>query len=357
MEAIFFPRKDYDVEVCGHRLGKKMTYTDQTDVQNVQAGGINTFSAYMGLAKARDIKVGCFMLLSSPVEDTGGFIKTDYENGKLWLDAYSLAPNISTKITNGQTITQAEWNEAYLSYIYPNFKGFVGKKPVALSYSYGNVTFKDYVSQFLGGRNSAYEGNTDYGVGYGTPNNQSYSFSRFCSKTGTTRWYDYAKTQGNDFSGSLAQVSAKIDETLLNGGWLNNFTHWHNYWQDGNEQWAETYLNLLQTKNANGQIYFAGYGEAIAYLVYRQLITRAVMYSPVQNQTTQLIIRLQVDNTLGIDTDLLQVPISIKFSTSGTPLFGKTLTSNRNLISLGSGDYIVEIPYTGRFPYAIINEV
>lgn len=111
---------------------------------------------------------------------------------------------------------------------------------------------------------------------------------------------------------------------------------------------------MLAELNEDNDICFAGYGEATAYLVYRQMITRAVMYSPNAHRSTQLFIRLEAQNTLGIDTALLQVPISVKFSTVGTPLAGKTITSDCNLINLGNGDYIVEIPYTGRFPYAII---
>ena len=80
------------------------------------------------------------------------------------------------------------------------------------------------------------------------------------------------------------------------------------------------------------------------------------MYSPVHESTSKLVIRLEAQNTLGIDTDLLQVPLSIKFSTVDTPLAGKTITSDCNLVTLGSGNYIVEIPYTGRFPKAVIYE-
>lgn len=356
MDAIFFPRKDYDVEICTHRLGKRMTYTEQTDGLYYVSQTTPSYPWFVGYAKSKGVKVGCFAGLSSGFNDPDGVIRADLRSGHIWLDLYSWAPNISSKLPQsgeaGQ-ITEEEWNTAYYDYLLPTFTEFTGKKPVALSYSYGNTSFKNYITQ-LGARNSSYNGDTDYGVGLGIPNNYAYSFDRYKSKQGTMRWYDYAKSQGNDFSGVLTQVSAKIDETMLNGGWMNNFTHWHNYMSDGNQSWGEAYLDLLASKNASNEIYFSGYGEAIAYLVYRQMITRAVMYSPVHNQTTQLIIRLQVDNTLGIDTDLLQVPISVKFSTVGTPLAGKTITSDRNLVSLGGGDYIVEIPYTGRFPYAII---
>ena len=360
MDVVFFPRNDYPskVEVCNHRLGKKMTYTDQTDGLHY-SDSTASYIPYTTMAKTRNIKVGCFVGLSSAISDPDGIIKSDYNSGNIWLDAYSLAPNIQDKVIHPSqygNITQEEWNAAYNNYLYPNFYAFTGKKPVALSYSYGTDNFKAYVTQFLGARNSLISGNTDYGVGCGNPSDVAYSFSVFNSKMCSMRWYDQAKANGNDFQGQLAIVSAKIDETMLDGGWLNNFTHWHNYYSDGNEQWAEAYLNLLASKNTNDEIYFAGYGEALAYLVYRQLVTKVVMYSPVKHHNVQLVIMLETNNTLGVDTDLLQVPISVKFSTAGTPLEGQTIKSNCNIISLRNNQYIVEIPY-GRFPIAVIDKI
>ena len=354
MDAIFFPRNDYpdNVEVCTHRLGKSMTYTDNTDTLY----NASTYVPYMAMAKARNIKTSCFLRLNDTVDDLGGAVTSDYVNNKIWLDAYSYVDEISYKITHGEAITENEWNSAYNNSILPNFFAFCHKKPVALSYAYGNNTFKDYAIQFLAARNSQVIGDTDYGLGNGIPSNEPYSFSRFKSKASTIRWYDQAKENSNDFQGQLEIVSDKIDETILNGGWLNNFTHWHNYYQDGNSQWAEAYLDLLSQKNANGDIYFSGYGEAVAYLVYRQLITKVAMYSPNDNHSTHLVIRLEARNTLGIDTDLLQVPISVKFSTVGTPLAGQTIRSNCNLMSLGSNQYIVEIPYSD-FPVAVIEKI
>lgn len=364
METIFFPRNDYpsNVEVCTHRLGKAMTYTEQTDGQNGCDSPTGYYNLYMNMVRARNLRVGCFIGLSNSISDPLGVLKEDYDNGNVWFDAYSLAPNIQTKIANLEPISQEEWNEAYTTYIYPNFYNFFKKKPVALSYSYGNQTFKDYITQFLGGRNSAYNGDSDYGSGYGTPNDKQYSFSRFCSKASTMRFFSEAVSNNFDFEGQLTTLSIKIDETLQNHGWFNQFGHWHDWWQkyDGAYVgYAEDYLDMLATKQSQSgnQIYFAGYGEAVAYLVYRQIITKAVMYSPNAHPNTQLVIRLETDNTLSIDTDLLQVPISIKFSTVGTPLENHNIKCDtRNLISLGNNEYIVEIPFS-RFPVAIIEKV
>lgn len=366
MKVVFFPRNDYpnNIEVCAHRLGKKMTYTEQTDVQNVWYNSINTFSAFIEMAKAKSIKVGCFLDLSSSIIDHNNYIINNYVDGKLWLDAYSYTNELAEKIEHGGTITEEDFNNAYNNTLLPNFYNFLKKKPVTLSYAYGNDSFKDFViPKFLGGRNSEPSGSTiyntfptDYGLECGNPNNEPYSINRYKSKASSMRWYDAAKEQGDNFETQLQIVSQKIDETMLNGGWLNNFTHWHNYWQNGNEQWVEPYLNLLAQKNTNSEIYFAGYGEAVAYLVYRESISRAVMYSPVGAENNKLVIRLEAKNIFNIDTDLLQIPISIKFSTTGTPLAGQTIKSNCNLVNLGGSNYIVEIPYN-EYACAVIERV
>lgn len=347
MDAIFFPRQDYPVQVCPHRYGKSMTYTEQTDTLRTNI----SYDIIMGMAKSRNIKVGGFAMYSD-YEPTP---LADYEDGKLWLDCYSYDPALATKIAGGQVITAEEFRQSYNNVLLPPFRAALGKKPIALSYSYGNTTFQDTVPEFfLAARGSGNNNETSYGVGFGVPNNVAYSKNAYKVRSSTTRWYDEAKTSGDKFAERLASLSSEIDACLQNGGWFNNFTHWHNVINDGNGSVYEDYFDLLAEKNSNGDINFAGYGEAVAYLVYRQIITKAVMYSPKAHPSTQLFIRLEAQNTLGIDTDLLQVPISVKFSTVGTPLAGKTITSDCNLVSLGGGDYIVEIPYTGRFPYAII---
>lgn len=362
MDVIFFPRNDYpyNVEICPHRLGKRMTYTEQTDgvLYNI------SYPQFTALAKTRGIKLGCFYNIgytdpSVADESVRAIVKNDAENGDVWFDIYSMTESLFYKITNRLSISEQEFINAYQTELLPSYQSVFGvdKKPLCLSYAYGNESFSNYITQyFLGARNSGYNADTDYGNGYGNPNNQPYSKLRFKSKQGSTRWYDQAKDNNNDFAGQLEIQSALIDATLLNGGWLNNFTHWHNYWQDGNQQWAETYLDLLAEKNENDEIYFAGYGEAVAYLVYRQMITRAVMYSPNAHANDQLIIRIEAKNTLDVDTDLLQVPISVKFSTVGTPLEGQSIKSSCNLISLGNGQYIVEIPYA-EYAGAVIEKV
>lgn len=317
-----------------------------------------SFPWIFGLSETYGIKIG-FFAITDDFSDAGYETAKDaYDAGKIWIDQYSMSPEIQQKIVNHETITEEEFVSAYHGTLLPAFITAVGKKPIALSYAYGNESFRDYVCPlYLAARNSggaASNGGTDYGLGFGNPSNNPYSFANFKSRSSTIRWYDRV-VGSQSFADGISEVSALIDATKINGGWLNNFTHFHSVYWNGDQSVYEQYFQMLASKNENGDIYFAGYGEAVAYLVYRQMITKAVMYSPNEHRATQLRIRLEAQNTLGIDTDLLQVPISVKFSTVGTPLAGKTITSDCNLVPLGGGEYVVEIPYTGRFPYAIIN--
>lgn len=361
MDVVFFPRNDYpnNVEVCKHRLGKKMTYTENTDVLPTLV------SKYiLPLAVERGIKTSAFVDYSSPswaygtnMDAYNGYPMQQWRNGLLWCDEY-FYPEPSNQYT------QEAVENAYYNKVLPWFSNqFGGRKPVALAYSVGQTSYSDYVKPFfLGGRNSSIGGQTDYGSGQGNPSTYPYSVSRFISKAGTFRWWDTARQNDDNFATQIQTVADKIDETLLNGGWINNFGHWHevvyydiDYHTDTVKEGREglpsitaydDYFAMLAQKNTNNEIYFAGYGEAVAYLVYRQLITKAVMYSPNAHHNDQLVIRLEAKNTLNIDTDLLQVPVSVKFSTVGTPLEGQSVKSSCNLINLGSNQYIVEIPYS-----------
>lgn len=353
MDAIFFSRKDYDIEVCNHRFGKSMTYTAQTDKLKS-----NCFSQVMALAGANHMRVGAFCnnMLSPSLTDNinDADVKPYVDNGTLWLDVYWRYSGMT-----GSTVVDEQTYRTNCDAQKQRFFERWGRLPVAMSYALGNTSYKNYVKQdFLGARQSAVNGDTDYGKAFGTNDylgnpGYPYTLDRFTNKWSTYRFFNSA--EDNSYEYAANEISAIIDAAKLNGGWVNEFTHWHEYINEEHPEyidWMEDYFNLVGSKN-NNDIHFAGYGEAVAYLVYRTMITRAVMYSPIQHQADTLIIRLQVDNDLLVNTDLLQIPISIKFSTIGTPLAGKTITSENNLISLGGGDYIVEIPYA-RFPYAII---
>lgn len=364
-----------NVEVCAHRYGKKMTYTDQSD-QLKLAGSLNieeqiakgrSYNWIVALAKKYGIKIGFFVYYSEPNQEDFSIALNDLHNNYIWLDQYSYAPELRNKISSGDMISIDEFQNAYYNTLLPPFLKTVGYKPIALSYSYGNHTFEDAVCPlYLAARQSGDLNcsGTDYGIGNGKPDDIPYSFDNYKAKPSSYRWWDRSQQmiqRGSSpevaYTTAINNVSNAIDATLQNGGWFRNFTHYHSMIVDEmSRYYAEEYYKMLAAKNENNEICFAGYGEAVAYLVYRQMIKHAIMFCPLFPHDNKLIIQLETVNSLNIDEDLLQIPISIRFSTKDTPLEGKQIASSCNIIKEGNDTFIVEIPYS-QFPKTVITEM
>ena len=346
MEVVFFPRNDYDVEVCSHRLGKSMTYTEQSDAFR---GGAENIVEY---ANSKGIKLGVFWAMSTSEADKNIMLPF-YENGGIWVDAYGHPYHSEKKDAEGNpTVITQEVYEAERDDLLARINDWFGVRPLALSYNSGNDTYKDYaIEDFLACRNSGRRGGTPYGVGFGNPSNIQYSKEYYKSKQSSSRWYDDAKVNGT-YEARLQTLLNDVIATKANGGWYNNFQHWHNVIDEGNLDKYKAYIDLLAELNADNSIYFSGYGEAVAYQCYRDAITKAVMYAPTADPSS-LVIQLETKAESEVNTELLQVPISIRFSTNGTALEGVEIESECNIINEGNGSYIVEIPYSD-YPKAVI---
>lgn len=387
MEAIFFPRNDYpnNVEVCNHRLGKKMTYCEcTTDIPQLVQDKMLPY--FVTAHNEHHLKVGTYFGWNYPDSAWNtAYGKQQIANGVIYPDLYFYPGN-----DYSESHILSVWNNSAKPWFVQQF----GRVPVAIDFSRGNTSYKQYLAgNFLAADTSFTELNkTDYGVGVGNPNNVPWSLDRYYPRDMNSRVLDHARAHIGDYPEEkdaynyyINQMASLIDTTLslTNGGFIMNFSHWHDianmdYNNDGTPKEGrndyainngfKVYVDMLCQKNVNDEIYFAGYGEAVAYLVYRQSITKAVMYSPVGKENEQLIIRLEAkdlpmitvnrdneDIVKPIDTDLLQIPISVKFSTAGTPLSNQAIKSTLNLISLGSNQYIVEIPWD-KFPEAVIEK-
>lgn len=184
------------VEVCKHRYGKKMTYTEQTD-------GVSFGTSYLpirDLLGEHNLKGGIFVSLDDLRRDYMSKVIEDEKT--IWVDQYSsIYPSYFERIIkklhlrrgNNKTISRDFWEEHYYEYLMPYFIQVTGRKPVAMSYAYGNDTYKDYQTQYLGARNSGVDGNTNYGRGCG---NHPETFQPDCykSRKSTQRWYDDTMT-------------------------------------------------------------------------------------------------------------------------------------------------------------------
>ena len=371
MDVVFFPRNDYpnNIEICNHRLGKKMTYCETTSMIPYLVAKV-LLPYVVSLNPTAKIRVGAYF--DSDGNGTtrpsssylGPDVMAQIDANVIWPDLYFYPSPYSDNTEEGAL--------RGASILIPWFIEKFERKPNMFDFSAGVMSYKQYVAHLtLGCDSSSIDRNkTDYGVGVGNPNNVPYTQSRYYPRYLNARVLDSGRLNNEDYATYINDVAELIDTTLAlpNGGLIVNFHHWHDLLyldyerypdENGNpvpiagrndyaiENGFKPYFNMLAQKNSNDEIYFAGFGEAVAYLVYRQCITKAHMYSPNKHANEQLIIRLEVPNSLNIDTDMLSVPISVKFSTVGTPLENQSIKCDAcNLVSLGSNQYIVEIPYS-----------
>ena len=388
MKVTFFPRNDYpnNIEVCTHRLGKKITYCEcTTDIPTYVQTTVLPY--VMDLYNEYNLKTSCcFMDVYKNSAWNTTYGKQCIASGAIWPDLYFYPDPIKDY---SETAIMKAWNR-----LLPWFVEQFGHIPNAVAFTSSVMSYKQYLGdKFLGAiydpAYSARTTNTDYGIGVGNPDNVPYSQNKYYPRHFNMRIMDWGVWDNENYEFYRSFASDLIDATLAlpKGGLITNFSHWHDlvkldYNTDGTpiagrndyaiNNGFKPYFNMLVQKNLNNnnEIYFSGFGEAIAYLVYRESIVKSTMYSPIGSENDKLIIRLEATNipTISkyndiegevqqlVDTNLLLTPISVKFSTAGTPLQGYTIRSNNNLINLGNNNYIVEIPYSD-YPNAVIEKV
>lgn len=375
MEVTFFPRNDYpnNVEVCPHRLGKKMTFVESTTMIPKLVSEM-LLPYIVELNQTAHIRIGAHFdninngTNSPSASYLGDYVMEQIANNVIWPDLYFLSSPSSdyskTAILNRKQV------------LWPWFKNKFGRYPDGIIYGLNANSYGTYLKPYvLATQGEGQSTNSDYGLGVGNPNDIPYSKDFYYLRYKNLRTLDNAINYNEKYSVFINRASDLIDSVmeLPKGGFILSFDHIHRVlYQDvdpytgdvlpGREglpavnNGFKAFFNMLAQKNVNDEIYFAGFGEAIDYLVYRESITKTVMYSPVGNENNKLIIRLEAKNLPeGVDKELLVVPMSIKFSLVNTPLEGQSISCNYTLIPLGNDTYIVEVPYS-EYPEIIISK-
>lgn len=343
MNTIFFPRKDFDVEICNHRHDKKMTYVEQTDELDLSAADI-----ILSKALSRSLRVGGFIGQHAQTLPLSTYIQNRISDSTLRCDYYFPPKNSAD--------SGIEYTEEEFDALYENnrqwFYNLMNRNPSCLSYGYGITNYSTFAKKyFLAGRNSGYYSTYDYGKSFngsflGSPN-QAYTLDNWINHYASFRWYDNAKTVGVE--ASLQSLSDVIDVAYASSGMVHNFTHWHQMRSDttgllGYDVY-DTYFDMLVAKNVNNDIHFCSFGEAVEYMVFRSMISKAVMYRP-KNDLSKLIIRMESLNSINVNP-ILNTPISVKVDLSMTHLAEKIVRCKGGTIYNQTGNIvIVEIPYS-----------
>jgi hypothetical protein len=319
--ARIFPKQEHTISICDHKNGADVTITEATDTVQREPRWTVEYYGYKN-----NVRVGTYI---------GYHYGTDYIDvfetermGAFRADMYLLIQGGSFGTIPQEIAFKNEW-----------FKDVTrGRECSAVSFAGGNTGWINDTDDFyLTGRNSL-SGTDNYGqnngVFLGTPN-LAYTVLNYRNRPNTIRWFDEGLT--------MPQIATALANTIATRGWFQNFTHWHNLSSGGilykQDDYYQTLRAQLVTSGVKG--YFCSAGEAAEYMVYRSLITRKSCYT--SNQNT-VIVALEVSNI--IFSNLLNTPVSVQIDLSTSPLAGKNISCvGCEIISLGSDDYIINIPF------------
>lgn len=253
------------------------------------------------------------------------------------------------------------------------YKGLLGNEPVAMSYSLGSDGGSEVgIVAFLQARNSGYTvaGNEPVAeTWYGKDGNGNYlgypgkevTRDDLSSRPSSSRWYDSVYSGGKTKEQSLRGVSELVALTLRNGGWANNFTHWHNLQGQADEEMRlhayDDYFSAISRAAGDNHVHFCSYGEASEYLFYRCCVDNIAAYRKGNRVAVALSVVDNFKNSVlsgsGLDGKLplgrIKTPISIEVDLTGTFLEGRNVrTTYGKAIDSGDNKVIVEIPFPSR---------
>lgn len=317
--AKFFPKSQHPTTICNHRHDADVTITEQTDTIQLQ---VRWAIEYYGFK--HNVRVGAFL-------------GEHYANDDIDIPDLERIGNIRSDVYLNVGLSGSNYQDA-IDNIIPWFENLTNRKPSAVSFAGGNSGIAtSSVNDFLCGRNSLV-GQSQYGkVGttfLGLPQ-EDFTRLNYSDINSTTRWFDDNLT--------WSQVETELENVVNSNGWFRNFTHWHDLSSNAVVYKQEEFYQALNDKmNALGKTaHFCSYGEAIEYLTYRQLITRAVCYDSANGNVR---VAVEVDDLYL--QDRINTPISIKIDLSNSVLTGKDLAcDNAVLTKVATDQFIVELPF------------
>lgn len=303
----FFPKAEFPSEVCFHRRGADLTISETTDTIQPQ---VRYAVEYYGFK--HNIRAGAY--IGYHYQYDGMDISWSDKAGNIRMDVYL---NVSAVANN---------YENAMAKIKPWFISLTGRNPSAVSFAGGNQSLANYTKDdFLAGRNS------QTGDFYYNNYNKDVWANRKCG----IRWFD------QDLS--WEDVGNVIENVAESGGWLHNFTHWHNLSSAGvvykQEEFYETINNTLERINKKAHLCSAG--EAVEYACFRDSIKRVSCYKSINGN---LRVALEISE-LPLPLEL-NTPVSIKINLTGTDFADVDLKSDLcDILKIGEGVFILEVPY------------
>lgn len=224
-------------------------------------------------------------------------------------------------VVTGSINDQREW-----------FKTLIGRYPSTSSYSYGKRVLENLIkSKYLGTRGSSH-----------SLSNYTYDFSR------ETALYQQLTTYHNTMVTSIGRERADADSktalvnTIANGGWYRDFSHWH--WAVDTE-WEDYFRNQREAIGTN-DVVTLDFGTAYEHHFLRKMVRRCGLFT----DGSDLVLVTDTKDNDNLPLDVIETPLSIEIDLTETIFDGKDIEGigDKGIRKLGDNKFIIEVPYTKR---------
>lgn len=342
MKAILFPLSDIPIEICQHRHGAVLSWSENTDTleltsryaveyyahkYNMRIGAfINPYSQNQPLDDLIEaVRYGSmnfdiyfptdlwFNPSTNIVEIIPDYYETVWTN--LGVTAFGATlgsakstrtPNIGTEMYAISSGTYG-WNSsglfgtsdaveitALIRLLNLWYKNIFETLPVSLSYRNGQDGGK-----FIEALNTLQSRNSSYGMYNDIPNVPTWYGQNFAgdyagnpetivtrnlmaSRSSSFRFWDWISGLGASKAVALSALDSIITNTLANNGWVSNFIHWHNAKAsvdpDLSMNMFDYYFDAIKTSLAGAEARFCSYGEASQYLANKSIVDNIAAY-------------------------------------------------------------------------------
>lgn len=386
MKVLFLPNSTIPVKVCNHRYGAKATVSQNTDLylppSAVAAEMIgfkhNICPTYFlnaiasnnisGVVASSRCAFGMYFLTAYWFNGSSVTGIPDY-SATAWTSAgvnvfqgavlgaskparypnhgqemYDISGGVYGYDYNTNTVGTNNLQEAKLlsDFLSNQFEDQVGKRPSTISYQNGELGVAPFlVNKYLLGRNSdstppVGDGRTAYGYDkknatyLGYPNVAFDKADRICQAS-TTRFWDNGK--------NLAHAIDQVSKTIVNGGWYNDFIHFHSAYNLGTFNTVEDLYASINATIGAEFVWRSGMDEAAEYMFLREGIEKTVA----NEKNGKVYCFLHVSDLLANNYDKITTNISVEVDLSTSALAGKFIQSNAGQIrSLSVDKYVID---------------
>ena len=276
----------------------------------------------------------------------------DVSDGKYGFD-YNTNTAGTVDITSGLVEYHCEW-----------VKKIIGCEPSCLSYRRGIVGVHYAMTDwFLAGRNSSFnveKSITAYGQSkinnlyLGYPFGYNFTHETAICQSSSSRYWDswknpYQKPPYDTRDQALEHCETLLMETISNGGWFNDFTHWHTTDADDLGVFFAGQRRVI----GENDVFTGGYGECMQHLFLRDSVKSISIYW----EGLVCVIDVQ-ENELPKELPLsvFSIPLSVQVDLTGTALEGKDIYSAESpgIKKLDDDLYSVDVPFNEEEGFQIV---